>query len=246
MSREYRVQDRTRQKLADLNKRVSNKKSRYRREKGIELNPHIQTVKPSDFTSRKELEKYVRSMERFLDRKTQYVQNNNKKIFTTETVRKYEKEVERINKIKEREYQRIQNLETQIKGKKLDMTVGERMEKAPKSLFPNLTKLTGGLDRFSSEKELKQTIKNQFQEGYFKGNFIKRADRQYKQNFIQSLETVFGGKSAHLRKKLNGLSLTDFMNVYYETTGTIDIDYNYEESESNESKLKTLERTFRV
>jgi hypothetical protein len=246
MSSGYRIQNRTRDRLADLNIRVSKKKSRYRRQEGIELNELIQTKKPDSFTSRKEVEKYVRDMEKFLDRKTQFVQNKNNVIFDRKTVEKYNKEIERVNKIKERELNRVSSLETQVKGKKLGLTVGERLRLAPKSLFPNLAELSGGIDRFSSEKELRSVLKDQFKEGYYRGNFIKRADRQYKQNFIESLETVFGNKSRKLRNYIKRLNINDFMNVYYETTGSIDIDYVYDDDEQATNKLQILERTFGI
>jgi hypothetical protein len=246
MPREYNIQDRTRQKLAELNKRVSNKKSRYRTGKGIELSPLIQTKNPSEFTSRKEVEKYIRDMERFIDRKTQYVQNDKKNIFTTESVKKYYKEIDRINKIKEKEYNRVHMLETQIKGEKLGSTVAESIRFGGQNLFPNLKPLTGSLNRFSSEQELLQTVENRFKKGYFRGNFIKRADRQYKENYIQSLETAFGSKSAHLQKAFKKMTLNDFMKVYYETLGEVDIEYNYDDTEIADTRINTIERSFNV
>jgi hypothetical protein len=247
LSRPYNIQDRTRDKLADLNKRVSNKKSRYRREKNIELNPLVQTIKPSEFTSRKQVEKYMRDMNRFLNRKTQFIQNESGKIFTAENVKRYyHKEIERINKQKEREFNRVKNLKIQVMGKELNQTLGERLKTAPENLFPNLHKLKGGLNRFSSEKEMLKVVKDSFQEGYFRGQFIKRTDRQYKRNFIESLDTVFGKKSARLKKYIQKMSLNDFMDVYYSTLGNIDIDYVYEDSENIASRLKVLERTFKL
>jgi hypothetical protein len=244
LSREYRIQNRTYEELTRLNKLVSNKKSRYRRDKGIELNPLIQTMKPSEFKSAKDVQKYKREMERFLDRKSQFVANKQGTIFTKQSVDRYHKEVNRINEQKEREFNRIQKLETKALGKKLGVTVGKRMQNAPKDLFPSLTKLTGSLDRFSSEAELKMHIKENLQEGFFRGQFLKRKDRTYKANFIQSILSEFQLDGVALAKKIDKMSLEDFMNVYYETVGTIDITFNYDDNQSKDRRLATLKRTF--
>ena len=242
MSRQYNIQNRTRDKLADLNIRVSKKKSRYRTQKGIELNPLIQTVKPDQFASSKEVQAYIRSMEKFLKRETQYVQSKNDVIFERSVVERMEKEFGRVEKIKEKERKRVENLETQIKGKKLGKTVGERMSLSP-DLFPLLSKAEFKLERFRSQKELEQVLKKQFKDGFYSGDFLKKKDLQYKKNFIDSLETVYGFESKKFQNYLKRMSLDDFMNVYYETTASIDIDYIYDESQAK-NKLITLFQTF--
>ena len=244
MSRKYSVQNRTENYLKSLNKRVQNKKSRYRRDKGIELNPHIQTIKPSDFTSAKQVQAYKREMERFLKRETQFEANEKGTIFNRETVNAYKKEVERVNKRIRKERERISGLETQAYGKKLGMTVGERMKLSAKSMFPNLVELTGSLDRFTSEKELKKHIQERLKKGFYKGEFITAENTEYKRRFLMSLETVFGGKSQDLQKRIGKLNLNQFMNVYYETTKSIDINYVYDEDEELNKKLRTLYQTF--
>lgn len=248
MSRGYRIQDRTREKLRRLNDQVSKKKWRIRNHQDpsrrIEnIDSLIQTIKPGDFQSSTQVQKYIRSMEKFLDRDTQFIKNNSGAIFDLKTANRYKNEVKRINKLIEKEKSRIENIPTQVKGTPLGSTVGEELRRGAENKFPSLKKLSGSLDRFTNQKDLLQTI-DQFKKGFFRDNFIRRKDLQYKRNFIQSLETVFGSESRPMQRFLKRMNLEQFMDVYYATLGDIDIDYVYDDNDNLKNRLQTVMSTF--
>ena len=242
MPREYNVQNRNENELKKLVVQAQKKESRYRREKGIELGFNYSVKQIKELSSAKETAQLKRDLKKFLKRETQYVQDKNKTVFERSIVEKMEKEFGRVNAIKEKEKKRIEKLETQIKGKKLGKTVGERMSFDP-NLFPLLNKSDFKLERFRNQKELEQVYKQRFKDGFYRGDFLKRKDMQYKKNFIDSLETVFGFESKKFQNFLKRMPLEKFMDIYYETTASIDIDYIYDESQAK-NKLVILFETF--
>lgn len=243
MSGQYRIQDRTYQRIAKKNKQLSNKKSYNRRKKGIELNPLFQAVKPSDFKNAQEVKEYERNLDKFL--KNQYVKGRDGTPLTEKSYNKFLKEIKRIEKTQAKERKRIEELQTKKHGETLGMTVGERMKFAPSGIFPALAPLSKSLNRFKSEEELLEGIKK-LQEGYYKGSFLYRHNTQYKENFLQSLQTKFGGKSLQLQKAIKGMNLQTFMNAYYETMAEIDIDWVYKNEDAENKKIEILHKTFGI
>jgi hypothetical protein len=241
MSRGYRIQDRTRTRLLKLNLQVSKKKSRYRRNEGIELNDLFQTKKPSEFSSSKEVQSYIRKMEKFLDRKTQFVQTGEGVILDRKKAQTYQRELERINKRRKKERERIEGVPTQQKGKQLGRTVGEMLKSSPTSRFPSLLQLSQNLNRFKSPKDLDEALRD-LKGKEFRNDFIKRDNQRYKRSFIKSLETKFGTLSKPFQRYIKRLDLNSFMDVYYATEGEIDINFVYDDNIAD--RLQTLHMTF--
>ena len=114
------------------------------------------------------------------------------------------------------------------------------LELSARSRFPRLEQLSKSFDRFTSEKELDKALQGLKEK--FSGDFIKRENRQYKRNFIKSLETAFGQLSKPMQRYIKRMPLDDFMNVYYATEGQIDINFVYDDNLKD--RLQTLHATF--
>lgn len=208
--RNIRIRGVDRELIQSLNKRVSSKKSRLRK-KGIEIED-FQTQGVTTFTNRAEFNKYVQHMERFVNPHNlshQYVKTANNLVLTKKEVNAYEREIKRINAAKQKRRKQIEKL---VVGTGTGTTVGEMAGYTKNQKYGGLSPLVKNIDVFRSKKDFKnymETLKENF-----KGDFIRKRDALYKENYLKGIENIHG-KDTDLYKIVSKTSLKDFMHLYY-------------------------------
>lgn len=238
MSREYRIQDRTRRRIDEENRRWRNKRNYNRRVYGFDLFDLIPIKKPDDFQSPQETQKYLREIQKAS--KLQYTKTENETIVDRKKLQTYNKELNRVNQRIKKERNRIKDIPLQQKGIPTGRTVGQMLDISAVRRFPSLLELKNKTDKFTSQKDLDNALKK-LKDNY-SGNFLWRKNREYKRRFIMSLQTQFGNLSQPLQKYIERMSVNDFMNVYYATEGEIDINFVYDDV--IKERLHTLHMTF--
>lgn len=211
--RNIRVRGADRELIQKLNKRVSSKKSRLRK-KGIEIED-FQTQGVTTFSTRAEFNKYVQRMESFTNPHNlshQYVKTASDLVLTKKELNEYDRQIKRINTMKEKRRRQIEKMDATIQGKDTGTTLGQMAGYAKNQKYGGLAPLTNNIDIFRDKMDFKKYMENL--KDKFKGDFIKKRDALYKENYLKGIENIHG-KNTDLYKIVDKTSLKDFMHLYY-------------------------------
>lgn len=223
--RNIRIRGVDRELIQSLNKRISSKKSRLRK-KGIEIEG-FETQGVTTFNTRAEFNAYVQRMESFANPHNlshQYVKTANDLVLTKKEIYEYERQIKRINALKARKQKEIEKLEVTTLGAGTGATVGEMAGYVGNKKYGGLTPLTKNIDVFQSREHFKKYMTNLKEN--FKGDFIKKRDALYKENYLKAIENIHG-KDNKLYKIVDKTSLKNFMNLYY-TENLAEMTYLYD------------------
>lgn len=228
-----------------LNKLVQNKQSRIRKNKGLEVQD-IDTVQYKDFSSRKEIERYQRQMEKFLDRRADFTVENQKGVeLRYSEVQEVEKTIRRVNLQKKKQWEQVKDLPYKHRGMPTGLTVADQAN--PKTgmgdpKFGDLKELQFDPNRFRSKKEFDEFRKNKGRV-YSKG-WMERMNTLYRDNYVKALENNLGPMSQALRDKISQMSPDEFAKMYY-TENNANIDFIYEPL-AMKARVAELERVWGV
>jgi hypothetical protein len=224
-----------------INKLVQNKQSRIRTQQGLEVEG-VDTTRYNDFSSRKQIEKYLRKMDTFLDRKAEFeVKNERGAKLSYSDVKEAKKEIKRINRQKERAFDQFKDLPYKHRGVPSGTTVGQQADPVlgmGNIRFSDLKKRIFNPQAFESAKQLKKYIESA------KNFDIEKQYRLYKENYLKALHNEFGWEGRHLFNHISNMSLKDFMQEYY-TENNADIQFVYDEF-ARQIRIKELERVWGV
>lgn len=223
-----------------INRNVQNKKSRIRMDLGLEV-IGAETVKFKDFSSRKEINSYIKKMSKFLDRKTDPSLTNLKGAeLKRSVVKQAKKEIDRINQLKQAEREKYANEPFLDRGKQTGLTIAERGMFGD-NRYTELKPLKFNPHRFRDNKELKQWLG--LKKKIYKGDFIKRKNELYRDNYMKALINVFGkSETKALRREIMNMDLDAFTKKYYqENLADINFIYDFQEAMV---KLNTIRDLF--
>lgn len=211
--RNIRIRGVDRELIRTLNKRVSSKKSRLRK-KGIELEG-FDTQGVTSFNTRAEFNRYVKQMQSFTNPHNlshQYVKTANDLVLTKKELNQYEREIKRINTAKQKRRKEIEKLDATLHGRGTGATIGQLAGYTKNQKYGGLAPLTKNIDIFRSKADLKKYMENLKEN--FKGDFIKKRDVLYKENYLKGIENIHG-RDTDLYKIVHKTSIKDFMKLYY-------------------------------
>lgn len=233
-----RMRQQDRAEIKRVNKLVSNKKSRVRKKYGEVQG--VETIKANDFQTRKQYNNYMKKMKDFLDRDNNDYEVKNKEnvVLKIKEVKAVEREIKRVNAKKKKELKKFENKPFMHGGKQID-TVGGRAKMGDERLA-RFKPLRFNLDRFRSRKEFEE-YRGKFKD-YYRGNFTKRQDEEYRKNYIKGLENVFGSMANDLIKAIKDMPIDDYMDKYY-SQNFAELTYIYEPAEMRR-KLKNIRETW--
>jgi hypothetical protein len=185
----------------------------------------------ADFSSIKEFNEYIDKARQFTKRaanKFELVNPETGAHITYNVLNKVEKEIKRINRIKEREFAKIKDLPHMEMGRKTGLTIGEAAGKKvgfsdPK--FANFRPLEFNPKTYAGDRDAKiqlHKIKERHQ-----GDFIAERELNHFQNYLQSLHTAFNISSHpmhviladdvwEIHDKIVDMGLEKFTRLYYE------------------------------
>lgn len=229
-----------------INKLVQNKQSRIRTQSGLEVEG-VDTTQYKKFSSRKEINRYLKEMEGFLDRKADFKVQNKKGVnLNYSDIKEIEKEVKRINKKKEQEFAKFKDLEFKHRGVPTGLTVEQQANPVigmGDIKFADISKKkTFNPHRFESQKELDRYKENLFD--IYKDDFTRKKNQLYKDNYIKAMQNEFGNESKHLQEHIEKMDLDEFIKTYY-TENNADILFVYDEF-SRQIRIRELESVWGV
>lgn len=224
-----------------INKLVQNKQSRLRVNKGLEV-VDIETKKANEFTSRREVEKYLKQMKRFLDRNADFrVANVKGATLQYSEIRDIEKTIARVNRQKKAMWDRVKDLPYLHNRKPTGLTVAQQADPEigigdPK--YQDFKPIKFNVGRFRSEQEFRKWA--QAKKKLYTSDFLQRQHELYRDNYIKSLENNLGNASKHLQEVIRNMSLDEFITKYY-TENNAHIDFVYDHLSIN-TRINELEK----
>lgn len=243
MAKEFKLSANQKAEVRRLNKSISNKKSRIKKEFGVEL--QIKTKPVKEFGSRKEYNEFVKQSKKFIDRRNfRYVKNPHGVVLRREEYEQIKKDVEKINRRNKRKLNKIDKKTFTSRGKKTDTRVIDRRL----MLDPRYDYL-----RDMDFKKRWQTLQTAQDVENYAEKAANRARDEYeletqnlfKNNYIKSIKNVFGSNANSIIEKVNEMSPEEFEQLYL-TEDIVDFDFNYDDQIEVDSKLGYLNMIFGV
>lgn len=241
MAKEFKLSAKQQSEVRRLNKSISNKKSRIKKEFGVEL--QIKTKPIKEFGSRKEYNEFVKQSKKFIDRRNfRYVKNPHGVVLRREEYEQIKKDVEKINRRNKRKLNKIDKKTFTSRGKKTDTRVIDRRL----MLDPRYDYL-----RDMDFKKRWQTLQTVQDVENYAEKATNRARDEYeletqnlfKNNYIKSLQNVFGSNANAIIEKVNEMLPEEFEQLYL-TEDIVDFDFNYDDQIEVDSKLGYLNMIF--
>lgn len=228
-----------------VNKLVQNKQSRLRVNKGLEVQD-VQTTKPKEFSSRREVNKYLKEMNSFLEKKADFRVTNEKGAnLQYSEVQEIERTINRVNKQKREQWDKVKDLDFTHKGQPTGLTVGQQADPTvgigdPK--YQDFKPVKFNIGRFRTEKEFRDWSKEK--EKLYDRDWLKRQNELYRDNYIKSMENNLGNASKGLQEHIKNMPLDEFIEKYY-TENNAHINFVYDKL-AVQSRVQELERVWGV
>lgn len=221
--------DKRRAELSRINRNVENKQRNL--EKRFGMRADFDKKSAADFSSIKEFNEYINQAQNFTKRtanKFDLVNPKTGQNLSFLPLSKVEKEVKRINKIKDREFAKLKDLPHKELGRETGLTIGESVNKKigfsdPK--FENFKPVSFHPQDFTGNRDVTMEL-HKLTEKY-SGDFIRERDEQYFMNYLASLHTTFN-ESSHpltvilpdeiwaIHDQIVDIGVDRFMALYYQ------------------------------
>ena len=233
------------QQLRKTNKLVQNKQSRLRVNKGLEVEG-VSTVKPQEFGSRREVEKYLKQMDSFLQKKADFrVQTKKGTSLNYGDVQEVEKVIRRVNRQKAKQWDAVKDLPYRHRGQETNLTVAQQANPTigmgdPK--FADLKMVKFDVDRFRSESEFLKYKEDK--EKLYTKDFLKKQNELYRENYLKAMSNQLGETSRELQWKIQNMPIEDFIKMYY-SENNAHINFVYDKLAA-EARMEELERIWEM
>lgn len=219
-------------RIKELNKKISDRKSYYKRKYGDETLLEVQTKGVSSFHLLKEYNAYIRKIEAALKQEINptHYRNKHKTLIPIDDVSQARDEYKRINKIKNQRRKEI-NEHGVVYGGKI-LTVEEAIKLGDKR-FEDLAPLKFDINNFRSEKMFRGRMESINE--IYKGDFLERWDDDYRQSYLKALKDKIGvypelgSDYTRLKEHIENMSRKDFMKHYY-TKEFTNIEFLYDKT----------------
>lgn len=219
----FTIRNKDVERLKKLQTSTSRKQKRLSNLFDVNVNIDIKPI--TEFSTRKEFNKYVSELEQFTDRSQfRYVKNEHGVVVQRETYTKIKQEVAQVNRENKKRLRQIEKKKFKSRGKETDERVRDRKLMGD-TRYNEFKEKKFNFDRFRSVKELQEYEKSLKQKTDKK--FYDNKAKRYKANYITGLENVFGKMAKKLIAKVKAMPLDEFMNLYY-TEDIANINFMYE------------------
>ena len=239
----FRRDAQLKEEIRKLNRNVQNKQSRIRMKTGLETEG-FDTIRYTEFSSRREIEQYKKKMTKFLDRNANFgVMNKKGVMLEYSDVRELDKRIKKVNKEKAKKFDEIKNLPFTHKGKPTGLTVEQQANPTVgmgDSRYSDFRGLTFNPHRFESAGELKKRLAR-MDELYEQQDFMKKKDELLKDNYLRGMENAglmdLGG---HIADRIREMGNDVFIRMFY-TENNASISFLYDKV-SKKARIEELEK----
>lgn len=216
-------------KLEKLQESAKRKQNRLKRQFDIDIDIDYKGF--YDIKNKKEFNDYINKLENFTDIKNyRYVKNKNDLAIPRETFIEIQNVLKDVNKLKEKRYNEIKDINFTSFGNETAETINDRKLMGDVR-YNEFKKQKFNFNTFRSEKEINDylnSLKKKTKKSYYRFR-----NKQLKQNYIKSLNNVFNEneKTKELIKKIEKMSIKKFMQLFYKED-IIDFSYQYTEEQA--------------
>ena len=227
--------------LKKLNKKVYNKRHRLGKNYGVQVD--LQNKRMDDFKNKREYDAWKKEVMMAADRKSNVpVKNQNGTVLDLDTVKKTKQLLDRANKEKQARLQHYMKQPFLDRGQPTGFTLGDVEYGFMSEKFGSLQPTKWNPDRFNSEKELMDFYREKSQ--IYAEGFLEKRDQQYLNNYIESLNQVFGSGAEDIMQHLKGMSPKEFIDLYY-TENLVNVEFIYSRRDAA-LKLQTIRKQFKI
>jgi hypothetical protein len=246
MSRKPKIPfgDKRKKELANINKRVSNKKSRIKSNYNMVVDVQTRTAK--DFNSVQEYNQYIKEMKHFLNRNNreyQYVKSKSGMVMNRKEYNELERTLKRVDRMRQEEKRKREKMSFKHGKKKTEFTVSEQEKLMGDTRFHETKHKVK--NHFHTEKDpikFQEWLKKVDEQ--FGGNPLDKKTQRYKEIYITGLQNVFGEDANDLVKHIRNMPNKEFLDVYYSNT-VGDVQYIYLPAQAK-AKLRNIREGFGV
>lgn len=242
MAKEFKLSASQQARVKKLNKSISTKKSRIKKEFGIEL--QIKTKPVKEFSSRKEYNEFIKNAENFTNRSNfRYVKNKKGVVVRREEYEAVKKDVEVINKRNRKKVKQIKRRTFTSRGKKTAMRVADRAM----MLDTRYSRLID-LDfkkRFEGFRSIEEFEEYGERADYrAKPSYEIEMQNRLLDNYIAGGYNVFGDEWQPIAEKLKEIGAEGFEMMFY-TEDVLDFEFYYGVTEE-ELKLSSIKQALGI
>lgn len=240
--RDTNLQDEVRR----VNKLVQNKQSRIRVRTGLET--EIETAKYKEFQSRKQINEYLKEMEKFLDKKADFKVIGEKGVVYDyqEDVVKVEKAVNKVNKQKKKQWDSFKDMEYKHRGAGTGLTVEQQAnpiigmgDPRFKDWKPVTMPNWNNYESYGDFKRRRDKINERYDD-----NWLARVNELYRKNYLSALHSQLGWDGRHIYEKLSNLPVEEFIKMYM-TENMANIKFLYDRVQA-QAKIQELSKIWGV
>lgn len=223
--------------IKELNKKISDRKSYYKRKYGDTTLLEVETKTASSFTYLKDYNAYIKKIQSALTKEITptHIRNKHKTFIPIDDVNQAKKEFKRINQMKKERRKELDKHGVLYGGKLV--TIDQAIAAGDKR-FEDLNSLKFNLDSYRTStvfykrmEELKET---------YKGDFLERWGEDYRGSYLEAMKRKIGVYSelgtdyTRLKNHIENMNIKDFMKFYY-TREFTNINFLYDKTQA---KLK--------
>lgn len=226
-----------------INKLVQNKQSRIRLQNdGLET-VGVDTVKFKEFSSRKDIERYQRQMEKFLDRKAEVtVINQQGTQLSYSEVKEVQKEISKINKGRAKQWDALKDLKFKHRGTDTGNTVAQQADPdrgMGDIRFSEMKPKSFNVNRFASKKQWEQYRQDVL--GMGGADEIRRHNELLRENYLLAIHRNLGWEGRDIFSRVSNMPLDEFIKTFYtENNAGISFIYDKLEIQARVNELKNI------
>lgn len=227
-----KLSDKEKKDLKNINTRLYRKRKQWAKI-GVDEFVPIRGIKEFENLTKKEINRYIRTMDKFLKSNDSKLYKNIYGLIYTESDKKLlERTLKERNERKRKQWDKIKDVPLQGYGEDIvtPMDISD-MQKNNKYVSFNARNVN--IENIKNRKEFDKLINKLKQEGT--DTYDEIMGQRLKENMIKAIKTVDENKGRELIKELEGLSAKQFMNMYW-SSDIMTPAYIYHDWEGAENK----------
>lgn len=231
---QFKVSKRMAAEVRRLNKSISTKKSRLKKQFGVTVD--IERLNPKTITSRQQYNEFVKQAKHFTNRNNyRYVKNRHGIVVSRQEYGMLADNIRKANRIAKATLKKVDQMTYTSRGEATGMrVVDRRMMKDPIYDYLRSKTTKSVFDQARSYEQFFSIMERE--EGRATQEHWDAKRSLFQQNFISALNTAFGNEADDIIAAVAGLTPKEFEMLYL-TEDIMDFSFVYDENQPESSRL---------
>ena len=231
---QFKVSARMAAEVRRLNKSISTKKSRLKKQFGVTVD--IERLNPKTITSRQQYNEFVKQAKHFTNRNNyRYVKNRHGIVVSRQEYGMLADNIRKANRIARATLKKVDQMAYTSRGEKTGMrVVDRRMMKDPIYDYLRSKTTKSVFDQARSYEQFFSIMERE--EGRATQEHWNAKRTLFQQNFISALNNTFGEEASDIIAVVAGLTPKEFEMLYL-TEDIMDFSFVYDENQPESSRL---------